>query len=238
MNTGTPVNPTQATDFPTQASDSPMQATDVLRVSTVPEHGVVVESPTPGYNTPKAAGGQGVGVEGEESVWVGRYSYKNYTLRILLRSAISLGWLALLWYLSTSPADTSSRDPDHWAWTWFVRLSIAGIFLLWLSLGWQIFVGRQGHRYELTTKRLFVDTGLFRRRRDQMELLKIQDIYIKQPNLFSRMLDIGTVVIETSEERLPIHYLAGVDRPTPLMDLIWHHARKERDLASVRVDHV
>ncbi len=46
------------------------------------------------------------------------------------------------------------------------------------------------------------------------------------------------MVIESSEERLPVHYLAGVNDPNSLMDLIWHHARKERDLRSVKVDQV
>jgi len=44
--------------------------------------------------------------------------------------------------------------------------------------------------------------------------------------------------IESSEERLPVHYLTGVNDPNGLMDLIWHHARKERDLRSVKVDEV
>jgi hypothetical protein len=56
--------------------------------------------------------------------------------------------------------------------------------------------------------------------------------------LFSRLLNVGTVVIESSEERLPVHYLTGVNDPKSLMDLIWHHARKERDLRGVKVDEV
>ncbi len=35
-----------------------------------------------------------------------------------------------------------------------------------------------------------------------------------------------------------MHYLTGVDDPKGLMDLIWHHARKERGLRSVKVDEV
>jgi Bacterial PH domain len=81
-------------------------------------------------------------------------------------------------------------------------------------------------------------TGFFRRRRDRIELLRVQDVYVKQQGLFYWLLNLGTVVIESSEERLPVHYLTGVNDLNGLMDLIWHHARKERDLRSVKVDEV
>jgi membrane protein YdbS with pleckstrin-like domain len=232
MNPETPATPTQLTETPTQF-------TEVLQVSTspAPEHGVVIGSVTsPSVNGDATANDQGVGVEGEQTVWIGHYSYKNYSVRILLRTVVTIAWLALLFYLGGR--GNNETETDHWGWDWFVRISLAAIVVYWLILFWQILIGRLGHRYELTNRRLFVDTGLFRRRRDQMELLKVQDVYVKQASILSRMLDIGTVVIETSEERLPIHYLAGVDHPTPLMDLIWHHARKERDLKSVKVDQV
>ena len=112
------------------------------------------------------------------------------------------------------------------------------VLAYWLMLGWQLLLARQGHRYELTNRRLFVDTGFFRHRRDQVELLRVQDVYVKQQGLLARLLDLGTVVIESSEEQLPVHYLPGVDNPNGVMDLIWHHARKERDLRSVKVDEV
>lgn len=233
MNSNSTVNPTQVSDAPA----TPSHITEVLQVSTspTPENGVYLGA-TPAASNPAASGNQadhGVGIEGEETVWTGRYSYKNYTVRFLLRTIATIGWLIALGYF-----ETRQQTQDQWNWTWFLRISAGLVMLYWLSLVWQVIIGRLGHSYHLTNRRLFVDTGLFRRRRDQMELLKVQDVYVKQPNLFSRMLDIGTVVIETSEERLPIHYLAGVDSPHPLMDLIWHQARKERDLRSVKVDQV
>ena len=87
------------------------------------------------------------------------------------------------------------------------------VLVYWITLGWQFLLARLGHRYELTNRRLFVDTGFFRRRRDQVELLRVQDVYVKQQGLaLSACSTIGTVVLESSEERLPVHYLAGVDR--------------------------
>jgi len=71
-----------------------------------------------------------------------------------------------------------------------------------------------------------------------MELLKVQDVYVKQQGLVHRLMNLGTVVIESSEDRLPIHYLAGVDDPNTVMDRIWKYARTERDMRSVKVDQV
>jgi len=128
--------------------------------------------------------------------------------------------------------------PGHSDWELFVWITGAPVVLFWLMLGWQVLRARFGHFYELTNRRLFVDSGFFRRRRDQIELLRVQDVYVKHQGLFYRLLNVGTVVIESSKERLPVHYLTGVNDPNSLMDLIWHHARKERDLRSVKVDEV
>ncbi len=175
----------------------------------------------------------GVGTEGEVSVWKGRYSFKNFVVRIVVRMVLTVAWLVLLAYLG----DRNHR-PGTGTWDMVLWGSAAALGLLWLMLGWQIVRARLGHLYELTNRRLFVNTGFFRRRRDQIELLRVQDVYVKQQGLFYRLLNVGTVVIESSEERLPVHYLAGVSNPKNLMDLIWHHARKERDLRSVKVDEV
>jgi uncharacterized membrane protein YdbT with pleckstrin-like domain len=174
-----------------------------------------------------------VGTQGEISVWKGGYSVKNFVLRIVIGVAITLAWLGLMAYLGDR-----YQNPRHRGWDFLVWITGAAVVLFWIALGWRVLRARLGHLYELTNRRLFVDTGLFRRRRDQIELLRVQDIYVKQQGLFSRLLGIGTVVIESSEERLPVHYLAGFSDPNDLMNLIWHHARKERDLRSVKVDQV
>ena len=175
----------------------------------------------------------GVGTEGEVSVWTGHYSYKNFVLRTVVSRA---GDDRL-----ADPArlhSPGSRHAGQGGWNWLLWLGGIAVLVYWLTLGWQVLLARQGHHYELTNRRLFVDTGCFRRRRDQVELLRIQDVYVKQQGLLYRLLDIGTVVIETSEDRLPVHYVTGVDDPKGIMDLIWHHARKERDVRSVKVDQV
>ena len=85
-----------------------------------------------------------------------------------------------------------------------------------------------GHYYRLTTRRLFVSTGLMHRRRDQMELLRVKDVFTRQ-TLVERWLSLGTVVVVSNEKELPTFYLAGVNDPKRVMDLVWHCARAERE---------
>ncbi len=94
------------------------------------------------------------------------------------------------------------------------------------------------HYYRLTNRRLFVSTGVFNRRRDMMELLRVKDVFTRQQSLAERWLGLGTVVVEPNDKSLPTFYLAGVDDPKEVMDLIWHHARAERDHRSVKIDSV
>jgi len=45
-------------------------------------------------------------------------------------------------------------------------------------------------------------------------------------------------VVVSSEPQLPTFYLAGVNDPKRVMDLVWHCARAEREGKSVQVDNV
>ena len=170
----------------------------------------------------------GVGVEGETVVWRGNYALRCFFGRFLGLAILTGGWGWLAYQ-----AWGLGRDN-------FVVLSWAlGIVLglLWLMFLGKVARARLGHRYELTNRRLFVSTGVFRRRRDQIELLRVQDVYVAQ-GLAWRMLNVGTVVVVSSEPQLPQLALLGVADPRAVMDLLWHHARTERDRRSVKVDHI
>jgi membrane protein YdbS with pleckstrin-like domain len=169
---------------------------------------------------------QGVGTEGEVVAWEGRYSVKNFTGRFVGCVSLTLGWCVLAAY--TWPG-------GHLNLRWITIAAGVVLVALWLVLIWRILMARLGHFYRLTNRRLFVSTGVFNRRRDQMELLRVQDVYTKQ-SFLQRLLWVGTVVVVSSEPHLPVLYLTGVDDPKAVMDLVWHHARSERDRRSVKVD--
>lgn len=170
----------------------------------------------------------GVGTEGEINIWEARYSMKNFLGRLIFWGAVAVAWGAFA----------------VWVWgyehrNWDAAAIVSGIVLafFWIALIRRIILARYGHYYRLTNRRIFVSTGVITRRRDQMELLRINDIYTRQ-TLIGRWLSVGTVVVVSSEAHLPMVYLTGVDDPKSVMDLIWHHARSERDRRSVKVDQV
>jgi len=177
--------------------------------------------------TPSAASA-GAGIEGEEVVWEARYSLKNFLGRLIGRAVLTIGWLALFIYTKGYHHENLTTI------TWVLGVVL---IVIWLALLWRILQARFGHYYRLTTRRLFVSTGLMRRRRDQMELLRVKDVYTRQ-SLIERWLSLGTVVVVSGEPELPTFYLAGVNDPKRVMDLVWHYARAERDRRSVEVDRV
>jgi membrane protein YdbS with pleckstrin-like domain len=167
----------------------------------------------------------GEGIEGEEVVWEGHYSMKNFAGRLTFRAVLSLAWLVMA-------VETWANGHGDWA----IATVILGVILL---IMWAVILGRiaqahYGHFYRLTNRRLFVSTGVLQRRRDQMELLRVKDVFTRQ-TLEERWLSLGTVIVVSSERDLPVFYLTGVNDPKQVMDLVWHHARSERDNRSTRV---
>jgi len=170
----------------------------------------------------------GVGVEGEVVVWEARYAMRNFVGRIAARIFLTVAWIALAiytWGYSDGGLGIVTGAAG------------AAVLVLWAVLVYRIILARFGHYYRLTTRRLFVSTGMWRRRRDMLELLRVKDVYTRQ-TLFERWLSLGTVVVESDDRGIPTFFLTGVDDPKRVMDLVWHHARTERDLRSVKVEQV
>lgn len=176
--------------------------------------------------TPQQA--NGVGTDGETNIWEARYSMKNFLGRLVFWSLAAVGWIVLAVYTWVY---------EHGGLSILAVASGIVLAIAWLALGRRILLARYGHYYRLTNRRVFVSTGLFARRRDQMELLRVQDVFTRQ-TLLQRWLSVGTVVIVSHEAALPTLYLTGVDNPKFVMDLVWHHARAERDRRSVKVDQI
>ncbi len=177
---------------------------------------------------PSTQASSAAALEGEETLWEGRYSLKNFVGRALVGGALTVVWIALA------------------SATWgFGRTSLAffsylvGFVLLffWIATGFKLLRVERSHHYRLTTRRLFVTTGFFHRRVDQVELVRVKDMYIRE-NLVGKWLGVGNVVLISSEETLPKALLLGIDEPRRVMDLVWHHTRLERDRRTTEVNHI
>ena len=175
---------------------------------------------------------RGPGIEGEATVWEGHYSGLNFIGRILMGALLGAGWTVL----AISHWNHNARtNQDNWSFWVFLLGVIVGFY--WANLGYRYLRARRGHHYRLTTRRLFVTTGFFHRRVDQLELLRIKDVYIQQ-SMIGDWIGIGNVVVISSEQTLPKAYLLGIDDPRRVMDLIWNHMRLEQSQKTSRVNPV
>jgi len=192
--------------------------------------------PDPQGTTPAAASEQeqgnasarsGEGIEGEEVIWEASYSMRNFVGRIVWRVLATLAWLVL-----ASETWVVEGHGDLAPVT--ITLGIV-LLAVWGALIFRMLQARYGHYYRLTNRRLFVSTGVMRRQRDQMELLRVKDVNTRQ-RMSDRWLSLGTVVVTSHDKE--IFHLVGVDDPKGVMDLVWHHARAERDNRSTKIDSI
>jgi membrane protein YdbS with pleckstrin-like domain len=191
-----------------------------------PDSAIGVSSQPTASNTLPADGASGM--EAEETIWEGRYSARNFLGRTVLAAVVSLAWLALA--ITTWGFGFSSLA---------VIAYVTGVAVVayWLSLGFKFFRVRRNHHYRLTTRRLFLTTGILQRRVDQVELVRIKDLFLRQ-SLLGSWLNVGTLILISSEETLPKAHLLGVEEPQRLRDLIWNHSRLERDRRTSEVNPV
>ncbi len=154
---------------------------------------------------------------------------RNFLGRVVIYAVLSLAWGVLAVY---------AWGYDHTGLT--IPAAIAGVvlLLLWAGLLVQMLRAHLGYKYRLTTRRLFVSTGILHRETDQLELLRVQDVYNRQPTLKDRMLNVGSVTIISDQKAMPNYVLLGVADPKGVMDLVWHHARAEQDQRNVRVEQI
>ena len=211
------------TENPTQPQ--PVLDGSVIVSSAIP--GGIVSPPRPENGDTHDSRGAEPGIEGEVTVCEGHYSAKNFLGRMVLGGLFVLVWLTMVFRTWTAPRQSA----------WFFWTTVVGIGLLLygLNLGYRYLRAYRGHHFRLTTRRLFVTTGFFYRRVDQLELIRIKDVYM-QVSMIGDWLGIGNVVVISSERTLPKALLLGIEDPRRVMDLIWHHMRLEQDQNTTRVN--
>lgn len=93
----------------------------------------------------------------------------------------------VLW-IDSAGMDDFKVNPIHWFYT-FVTL---GIYFLY------IYVDRKCLCYTLTTERLIKDSGIFNKRRDEIELYRIKDVKSRF-SIFQRLVGIGDIEVVSSD---------------------------------------
>lgn len=180
---------------------------------------------------PSPAGGEGAAREDvyrdpkfEKQVWSGRPAWRSrygtWALWAIV-SAVILG-AAYKWRASSSITLSIA---------WIVIVGIAVVILvrealLVLSLA-----------YRLTTQRLFVRRGIFSRVTDQVELVRVDDVRLRQ-GLVDRLVNTGDVEVISSDPSDPKLILEAINAPHEVAESLRTHVRGARSRGTVFVEQV
>jgi len=157
----------------------------------------------------------------EEELWQGGFSPKAMYGRMLLLALVTatgIFGVAVFW-----------NNLVGW-------LSVAlGITILWAALGLSIVSRRMAVHYRLTRYRLFHQHGIVSRVTDRIETIDIDDVSVKQ-TLLERALDIGTILIVSSDRTVPQLRMEGIDHVNHVADLVDNTRRAERQRRGLHLE--
>jgi uncharacterized membrane protein YdbT with pleckstrin-like domain len=100
----------------------------------------------------------------------------------------------------------------------------------WMLARW---VGTRCHRYEITTERAKITTGLLSRHSQEVELYRIRDYTVIEP-FWLRLVGCGDVVLSSADRTSPNFVLRAVPRARWLKDGIRTHTERMRQRRGVR----
>ncbi len=88
-------------------------------------------------------------------------------------------------------------------------------------------------RYELTTQRILVTTGVFSKETDSMELYRVKDLRVHEP-FWYRLVGVGNVELDTSDHTTPVFTFDAVHNARGLADTIRNQVEALRMVKGVR----
>jgi membrane protein YdbS with pleckstrin-like domain len=157
----------------------------------------------------------------EETLWSGSYSPKAMA-----------DWAAVAAVLTIVGAIVAVlTGPIGWA------VFAIGAVIVWAAVGLVALYRRMTVRYQLTTFRLFHETGLLSRTRDRIEVIDIDDVTLKQ-GLIERMFDVGTIYVQSSDMTHGNLLMAGIEDARTVTDLIDNTRRAERQRRGLFMENV
>ena len=137
----------------------------------------------------------------------------------LIPAGLGLGLLSIVLLIPAVAAPTAWQSK-------LLGLWLAVMLTLWIYYASVAIHRRWGHRYRLTSQRLFRESGMFLRSTDCIHLAKIDSIRVVQ-TLPQRLLGVGTVFVLThdiSHPKLVLRGIADIDRVFALLN----KARREQ----------
>ena len=165
--------------------------------------------------------------EPEQELWKGRFSGKAQGHWWVLWF-LELPLLVFVWF--KLPQDIRTGPYARWA---FVAAAVIPL----LCILWSFLVEKLSTRYRLTTHRLFKDTGILSRHHNEVELIRVDDIAVRQ-NIIQRIFNVGVVtVISPHDQTEPRLELVGIENPIEIKEMIRTHVRRRRQ-GSLNVENI
>ena len=165
----------------------------------------------------------------ERTVWQGTPSQLiNLPSYILLLLGAALATAGLLFVRNASRPDVIGEEPNP-VFTWM----IAGIWGLWLLMVLVQYIQTRSTRYQITTERLRVTTGVFSTLTEELELRRVRDSSIEK-SFFARMMGMGDIHLMSADTSTPRVTIRAVRNPDDLQATIRRLVRELYDRYRVR----
>jgi uncharacterized membrane protein YdbT with pleckstrin-like domain len=94
-------------------------------------------------------------------------------------------------------------------------------------------IGTSTHRYEITSERIKLTTGLLSRKSSELELYRVRDYTVEEP-FWLRLVGCGNIVLTTADRTTPQVVLRAVPSAASLKDQIRAHTERMRQRRGVR----
>ena len=109
------------------------------------------------------------------------------------------------------------------------------LYALILPVGWTLwqYLVVRCQKYELTSERIRIRTGVINQQVNEIDLYRIKDTTIQLPFLL-RIVKLGTLVLVTSDRTLPELELKAIRNADTVRDLLRENVERLRDLKRVR----
>jgi membrane protein YdbS with pleckstrin-like domain len=164
-------------------------------------------------------------IRGEREVWRGRYSNRAAAGGLLITFAVALILALLCTFLTLRFWEKQEGQHFMDVAVWIVAGAV--VLAVLVRVLWRWLKYRFTLRYRLTTERLFIDKGLFSRTRDEIELIRVDDVRVKQ-RLMDRIFKVGQVRIISTDRTHGELVLLGIDEPDGVKEKIRQYMRARR----------
>jgi membrane protein YdbS with pleckstrin-like domain len=157
----------------------------------------------------------------EETLWRGSPSAKILLGRIFVALALLLIVYGVAWLVSYAAQPTDIEQSSKITMTaWLV----AGLIVLYhVIAAFVILIKLRSTLYTVTSQRVMIETGIFSKHLDEIDLRYIDDTQFTQ-RFVDRILGIGNVTMMSNDPTTPVQMLRGVNDPRNLRELIRSHA--------------